>query len=169
MLPWCFLLLQLNWTKTHTISFTFQGNTKATPRGVTWLFPSVTWLTVYSVVCGRPHRWLMYQKIFQWHHVTTTTLSFKYILRFLSFLESEKMGVVLHFFITTKSTYHIWSKFCAICILPQFFPPLHKLTCHILDISELVGLWKAYFLLFVSAVERATEGYEFEIDLPRWA
>ena len=50
-----------------------------------------------------------------------------------------------------KNTYHIWSKFCAICILPQFFPPLHKLTCHILDISELVGLWKAYFLLFVGS------------------
>ena len=36
-------LQQLNWTKTHTISPTFQG--------VSWLFPSVTWLTVYSVLC----------------------------------------------------------------------------------------------------------------------
>ena len=35
-------LQQLNYTKTHTISPTFQGNTKVTPRGVTWLFPSVT-------------------------------------------------------------------------------------------------------------------------------
>ena len=42
-------LQQLKYTKTHTISPTFQGNTEITPRGVTWLFPSVTWLTVYSV------------------------------------------------------------------------------------------------------------------------
>ena len=36
-------------TKTHTISPTFQENTKVTHRGVTWLLPSVTWLMVYSV------------------------------------------------------------------------------------------------------------------------
>ena len=35
-------LQQLKYTKTHTISPTFQGNTEITPRGVTWLFPSVT-------------------------------------------------------------------------------------------------------------------------------
>ena len=49
VLPWCFLLLQLNWTKTHTISSTFQGNLQVTPQGVTWRLPSVTWLTVFSV------------------------------------------------------------------------------------------------------------------------
>ena len=55
-------LQQLNWTKTHTISPTFQGNTKVTPRGVTWLFPSVTWLTVYSVGLVDIRQWTRYHQ-----------------------------------------------------------------------------------------------------------
>ena len=36
-------------SKTLTKKATFPGNTQVTPRDVTWMLPSVTWSTVYSV------------------------------------------------------------------------------------------------------------------------
>ena len=44
-----------NWTKTQTILPTIQGNTQVTSRGVTWVLPSLTWSTVYSVVLNRKY------------------------------------------------------------------------------------------------------------------